>query len=86
MANSSDYSSHLSTEAVAFVLSLSPAKQRKVLDIADRIASAPHGISDHSTSDAQGRPIENLLVDEFHFSYWIDHATREVRIVEIILV
>lgn len=27
--------------------------------------------------------IEHLLIEEFVFAYWVDHAVREVRIVDI---
>ena len=36
--------------------------------------------------DASGRTTENLLIDGFLFTYWVDHAAREVRIVEIVKV
>ena len=86
MAGNSDYSSHLSSEAVAFVISLAKRKQKVVLDFADRIAEQPFRIGDYQTSDAAGHTVENLLLDQFLFTYWIDHATREVRIAEIVKV
>jgi hypothetical protein len=86
MPSSSEYSSHLSSEAVAFVISLSKRKQRKVLDIADRLAMHPFKIGDYQTEDAVGHAVENIMVDEFHFTYWVDHAVKEVRIAEIIKV
>ena len=70
-------------EAAAFVISLPKAKQRLVLDIATRIAERPFSISDHQTSDLVGHCIENVIVGEFHFSFWLDHAVKEVRIVDI---
>ena len=77
------YESHLSLEAVAVVTTFSRRQQRQVLDLADQIARHPFAISDYRTVDATGRTIENLLLDRFHFSFWVDHATREVRITEI---
>ena len=68
------------------MLSLPKRKQLKVLTIAERIAERPFKISDDQTKDAAGHLIENLLVDEFHFSYWADHATKEVRFTEIVKV
>lgn len=83
MPNSSGYTSHLSTEAVAFVVSLPKRRQRKILDIADTIADYPFQIGDCRTTDAVGHDIESLLADGFIFTYWVDHATKEVRITEI---
>lgn len=81
-----DYESHLSHEAVAFVVGLSKRKQRLVLNLADQIARHPFQIGDYQKVDAAGRTIENLLLEGYLFSYWVDHGAREVRISEIIRV
>lgn len=86
MPGSSDYTSHLSAEAVEaveFIVSLTKRKQKVVLDIADGISRQPNKISDHQTKDAVGRDIENLILGEFQFTYWVDHAVKEIRITEI---
>ena len=80
------YQSHLSLEAVVFVVALSKRKQKVVLDLADQIAAHPFKIGDYQTADATGRVVENLLIESFLFSYWVDHAACEVRISEIIRV
>jgi hypothetical protein len=86
MPDSTGYESHLSFEAVAFVVALPKRKQRSVLDLSDQIARLPFQIGDYQTIDATGRTIENLLLDGFLFSYWVDHASREVRVTDIIRV
>jgi hypothetical protein len=78
------YSSHLSAEAVTFVISLSKSRQRIVLEIAERIAEHPTKISDYRTKDAVGRDIDNLRVGKYIFTYWVDHAVKEVRITDIV--
>lgn len=80
------YQSHLALEAVAFVVALPRREQRRVLDLADQIAKQPFGIGDYRTVDAEGRTVENLLLENYHFSFWTDHGSREVRITEIIRV
>jgi len=57
-----------------------------VLDLADQIARQPFQIGDYPTVDAVGRRVENLLLEGFLFSFWIDHAACEVRISEIVKV
>ena len=84
--NEGEYHSHLSLEAVAFVVALPKRKQRLVLDLADQIARHPFKIGDYPAVDAVGRTVENLLLEDYLFSYWVDHAVREVRITEIIRV
>jgi hypothetical protein len=40
-------------------------------------------LSGVATTDESGRPVQHILLGEFHLSYWPDHAARELRIVEI---
>lgn len=58
-------------------------RQRHVGQLARQLANPPFVRSDYATLDAQGRRMEHLLMGDFVFSYWLDHANREVRIVEI---
>jgi len=78
------YESQLSLAAAAFVVSLSRRQQRLILDLADQISKAPSQGGDYRTADATGRAIENLLLEGYLFSYWVDDSAREVRITEII--
>ncbi len=78
------YESHLSREAVGFVVGLSKKRQRLVLDLADQLARQPSRIGDFQSVDAVGRPIENIRLEGYLFSYWVDHLSREVRITEIV--
>jgi len=86
MADAPIYHSHLSLEAAAFVVSLPRRKQRRVLDLADQIARQSFQRGLYQTFDSAGRAVENLLLGEYLFSYWSDHASREIRISEIIKV
>lgn len=92
---SSGYTSHFSSEAVSTILHLPGRKRFKVLDIADRIAAHPIRIGDYPSTDATGRKVQNLMVDEFLFTLRLppfgghegrsnpernDHGTAEKRI------
>jgi hypothetical protein len=33
--------------------------------------------------DEQGREIEHLLIEDYVFAYWLDHAVGELRIVDL---
>lgn len=80
------YASHLSLPAAAMVAGLPRRRQRQVLDLADQLALHPFGVGDSRAEDAAGHTLENLLIDGFIFTYWVDHATKEVRITEIVKV
>ena len=62
---------------------LSKRKERRALQLARAFADHPFVRSDYSLPDESGRTIEYLLIEEFVFGYWLDHAARELRIVEI---
>ena len=82
----SGYTSHLSLPAAAMVAGRPRRKQRQVLELADQLAIHPFEVGDYRSEDAAGHTLENLLIDNFIFTYWVDHAVKEVRITEIIKV
>lgn len=77
------YDPVLSGKAAAFLTGLSKAKQRKVIGLAFRMAEHPFQIGDYPTHDETGRRLENMLLGEWHFTFWADHAMREFRITDI---
>lgn len=48
-----------------------------------QLAEHPFLHSDYRLQDESGREIEHLLIEDFVFAYWLDHAVREVRITDI---
>ncbi|MFM7750079.1 MAG: hypothetical protein ACKPB0_06655 [Opitutaceae bacterium] len=86
MAESAGYTSHLSSQAAALLISLPRRQQRRILDLADQLSLQPFRISDYQTSDDAGHEVDNLLLDDYLFTYWVDHAAKEVRITEILKV
>lgn len=83
MPDHSEYAAHLSMPAAAFVISLPPRQQRLVLALADQIAAQPFQIADYRTLDSAGHDLENLFLNTYLFTYWVDHPSREVRIIDI---
>ena len=47
------------------------------------LARYPFLESDYRLIDADGRPIEHLLIEGAVFSYWVDHSLKLVLITEI---
>jgi hypothetical protein len=83
MPEPSAYEPVLSGQASAYLVGLSRAKQRKVIGLIFRLAEYPSQLGDYATTEAGGRAIQHLLVGEWHFSFWPDHAARELRITDI---
>ena len=77
------YRPFFSDLAAGFVIALSKRQQRRVLDTAYQLAADPLLRSDYTVTDADGRSIEHLLVNDFVFTYWLDHAECRVMITEI---
>lgn len=49
----------------------------------DHLARFPATPGDFREPDALGRPHEGKLVDGTVETWWVDHAAREIRVVEI---
>jgi hypothetical protein len=83
VASSGSYRPVFSGGVADFLVALPKSRQRKVIYLAGLLAADPLVASDYCVRDESDREIEHLLVEDFVFAYWVDHATREVRIVEI---
>lgn len=72
-----------SDAAVDFFTTLSRRRQRKLMDRARELASDPFVVPDLQRLDEDDREIGDILIDDFLFSYWVDHPAKVVMIVEI---
>ena len=62
---------------------MSKRRQRKLLDRGHELAADPFLVPDFRTKDSAGREISHLMVDDFIFDFWVDHAAKQVVITEI---
>jgi len=83
VANPAKYVPVFSEDVLARLLPLSRKKQRQISLLAQQLASQPFIRSDYTLTDESGRPIDYLLMGDFVFSYWLDHAVKEVRITDV---
>lgn len=72
-----------SDSAVAFFATLSRRRQRKLLDRARELAADPFVVPDLRRVDDDKREIGDILIDDFLFSFWVDHPAKTVMIVDI---
>jgi mRNA-degrading endonuclease RelE of RelBE toxin-antitoxin system len=72
-----------SEAAAEFLLDLPRRRQRQVITLARQLAADPFLRSDYALPDEQGREIEHLLIEDYVFAYWLDHAVGELRIVDL---
>jgi hypothetical protein len=83
MPNPSGYESVLSARASASLVGLSRPRQKQALRLLLQLAEHPSQLGDYATRGEDGREIQHLLIGDWHFSFWADHAVRELRIIEI---
>ena len=83
MPNPSGYEPVLSARASSDLVGLSRPKQKQVLRLLFQLAEHPGQLGDYATREENGREIQHLLVGDWHFSFWADHAVRELRVTEI---
>jgi hypothetical protein len=69
--------------AADFLLGLPKRRQRRVVALVRQLAAHPHVRSDYALPDDSGRVIDHLMIEDYVFAYWLDHAEREVRITDI---
>ena len=77
------YDPVLSGRASAAILGTTKAKQRRIIALISQIAAHPGQLGDYATREDGGREIQHLLLGDWHFSFWADHAVRELRFTEI---
>ena len=79
----SDYQPVFSSQATDFLIGLRKRRQQKALSLVQKLVANPFLRSDYAVADETGRAIEHLLVEDFVFAYWVDHAVREIRFLDI---
>jgi len=83
MADRHSYEPVLSSKAVAFLVSLSKPRQRKLIGLLYQLADNPSQIGDYTEPDQTGREVQFIIVRDLLIAFWADHAVREMRIVDI---
>jgi hypothetical protein len=83
MHRSGAYEPVLSSKASSSLVGSSKAKQKKIIALVFQISNHPQQLGDYATRDGSGREIQHLLLGDWQFSFWADHAVRELRFTEI---
>ena len=77
------YEPVLSSQAIGLLMSLTKARQQKLIQLLRQLAETPGQVDDYFEFDDTGRDIQFILIRDFLIAYWADHAVREFRIVRI---
>ena len=57
--------------------------QERVLDFIESLADNPFRDGDETISDEHGRIVQVKMLGRFVLFYWADHASKEVRVVDL---
>jgi len=68
---------------VEFLDSLPMRERRRLRHCFVRISQDPSGRSDYQERDAVGRPVEIHICAGHAFKYWIDHADRQIKVLDV---
>lgn len=79
-----EYEPVFSAKAWELLLSLSKRRRDRVARLAYVLGDFPFRVGDYQTTDSVGRPLENIRMDGFLFTYWADHGAGELRIVDLV--
>ncbi len=83
MAEAHSYDPVLSSKAADFLLSLSKARQKKLIGLLWQLADSPSQIGDYSEQDDTGREVQFILIRDLLVAFWADDSAKELRIVDI---
>ncbi len=78
-----DYRLLISIEVVEFVERLPSNYRRSLRSVIEAIGNDPQARSDAEDYDDTGRRLEIAIIGDFALTYWIDHADRHVKILDI---
>ena len=82
-AESGSYAAVFTAEVADILHGLPKSRQRRAVRLARQLAANPFVRSDYAIPDESGQLLEHLLIEDFVFTYWLDHAVHEVRITDI---
>jgi hypothetical protein len=77
------YEFWLSPEATRALLGTERRQREKMELVLQRIAATPFGEPDFHETAPSGRVYDIKCFDDIIVTYWIDHATKEVRIMRL---
>jgi hypothetical protein len=78
-----DYQLLVAWPVVELLESLPRRERRRLREGLMSISRDPGGKSDYQEPDAVGRPVEIHVCAGYAFKYWIDHADRHIKVLDM---
>lgn len=70
-------------DVVIFIESLPRTARRAIRDRLAEIRDHPSHRSDYTERDAIDRPVEISICGSFAIKFWVDHADRQIKVLDI---
>lgn len=70
-------------DVVGFVERLPKADRKNLRDRFAAIRDHPTACSDYNETDATGRPVAINICGSYAIKFWIDHADRHIKILDL---
>lgn len=77
------YKPVFSEDVLAYLVQLPRPRQRLAVRLVYQLIRHPFAPADYSMNDDSGRTVQHRLMGDFVLSYWLDHGSREVRIIDL---
>jgi len=77
------YQTVFSRQALHFAATADDDTFAEINQWVDRIERMPSAPGDYTEQDADGRELHVTVLHQIAILYWPDHATREVRVIQI---
>lgn len=77
------YEAVLSREAANALLSLSAPKRRRLIPLIEQLSDDPFVVADEILADTEGRELCCIRLERWEITYRVDHAAKELRIVDL---
>jgi mRNA-degrading endonuclease RelE of RelBE toxin-antitoxin system len=77
------YEVFLRSEAVQSMRSIPNTARRRISALIDSLSADPALNGDYQISDRTGRSIEIKILQSYAITFWVDHAAREIKVIDI---
>jgi mRNA-degrading endonuclease RelE of RelBE toxin-antitoxin system len=77
------YEVFLRSEAIHSLRSIPVSTRKRISTFIDTLSGNPAVLGDYQMTDHTGRIIEIKILGSYAITFWIDHAAREIKVIDI---
>jgi hypothetical protein len=77
------YRVFVAAESFAFLQKCTGSEKRGIVRLLDDLALDPFRNGDYVEMDPLGRPVQVVIVGSRAVCFWVDHAVKEVKVIDL---